>query len=142
MMVDLQGPGVDSDGDGRDEFPDKDLACALGGCLTSVLLMAAGAALMVSGGMGLAREEYPAAAPQHYAPAPTQHVRPITRIALPLPLIACDQETLRLAQQARALTQLGHCDAAHQATALIRKRNLSYYDALVVSPALSSCYQL
>ncbi len=137
-LVDLSGPGDDTDGNGRDDFRENEIACALGGCALALAIAAAGVVMIISGATGLAdnrAEPLPTlvAAP----PMPSQAIK--YRILPPLPTQECDAETLRLAQQARALAQMGQCLPAMKVVGLLNARDPDYAYALAASAALSPC---
>lgn len=137
-LADLSGPGEDTDGNGRDDFPENDIACALGGCALALAIAAVGVVMIISGATGLA-DNRPEPLPQLGAapPIPPQSITP--RILPPLPTQECDAETLRLAQQARSLAQLGQCAPAMKVVALLNARDPNYAYALAASAALTPC---
>lgn len=141
MMADLNGPGDDTDGDGVDEFKDKDLECALGGCAIAGLMLLGGLVLLATGVVvaTTAEEEPPAPAIPLAAPPPPEVSQVDTRIVASLPEVPCDAETLRLAKQARSAAREGQCDVAVLITAKIAQRDEAYAGALLEAPALQRC---
>lgn len=140
MLVDLKSPGDDTDGNGVDDFPENDIACALGGCLLAVGLIVAG---VVLGGSGLVALSQPDPAEQVApvvvaAPAPPSAQLDI-RLVAPLPEVATDDQTLRMAQQARGAAYRGDCQAAWLTVDHIRLRDPRYAQALTGSTALARC---
>lgn len=142
LLAPYAGPGEDTDGNGRDDFPEKDLACAFGGCFPGMGLLALGAALATSGAAYLATapREVPPAPP----PLPQETAAPLpgavdVRLVAALPDRACDGMTLQLARQTRALVRRGHCDAARLTVSHIRARDPAYAEALVASAAFAGC---
>jgi hypothetical protein len=138
LLFSLKQPGNDSDGNGVDDFPENDIACALGGCLIAVALIAAGAVMGVTGviAMNQAAAPVPIAGPGK-PPEALGHLD--VRLVAPLPEMPCDDETLRLARQARSAARRGHCDAAMTVVEHIRERDAAYADALIGSRALARC---
>ena len=142
-LADLSGPGNDSDGNGRDDFPEKDLACAMGGCALGLVVLTAGVVMMISAGVKLS-ESSPEAPPSQLNLKPAAQAAPAfaaiePRILPPLPVVACDAETLRMAQQARALAHRGLCEPAHKVMSLMSQRDPVYASHMKVSAALQPC---
>jgi hypothetical protein len=135
MLTSLHGPGQDSNGNGVDEFPDNEIACALGGCTIATTLLITGVVMAVVGLATLNTNEAPSPTP---APAPA--VVAVAPVRTPsLPEVASDQWTIGLAQQARNLAQDGHCDGALVVVGRIASHDATYATALEGSPALASC---
>jgi hypothetical protein len=137
-LASLKSTGNDTNGNGRDDFPENDIACAIGGCAIAIAILAAGVIMMISGATGLADDAATEQPRLNLAPpAPPFAIN--ARILPPLPTLQCDAETLRLAQQARALAQLGHCEAAQKLAVLLNARDSEYAAALAGSTALYPC---
>ena len=140
MLADLNGPGDDTDGDGVDEFPDNDIACALGGCAIAGMMLAAGLVTAIVGVAGLASTpEVPIGPDIQIGQRVAYRAVIDPRILAPLPEIPADAETIRLAQQARGAARHGQCDAAAAVTERIRDRHPRYAAALETGPALAPC---
>lgn len=141
MLVDLKSPGNDTDGNGVDDFPENDIACAIGGCAIATTMLVGGLALAVAGFVGLGREDAPLPIPP---PMPAGErpgeAAPIdVRLVAPLPEVPVDQTTLQLAKQARSAARQGDCDTARLITRHIADRDPRYAGALAASPALARC---
>lgn len=141
MLLDVSGPGRDTDRDGVDEFPDQELACLLI-CPIGTGMLILGGAMVVTGAIALNQDE------PSPPPAPLPQARPtisseVAQLDLPfsdtLPELPCDAQTLQLAKQARNAARHGECEHATLITAQIRARDTRYADGLVASPALASC---
>ena len=142
MLVDLKSPGNDTNGNGVDDFPENDIACALGGCLIAIGLIAAGLILGGSGLVGLAESAEPQPAPAvpvTAATPPPETAQLDIRLIAPLPEVATDDQTLQMAKQARAAARGGDCDAAWLTVAHIHQRDSRYGNALVASSVLAPC---
>lgn len=147
MLVDLKSPGDDTDGNGVDDFPENEIACALGGCAVAALLIASGLALGIGGiaafnqlddgGDEPAAAEVPVARAAAPSAAPLPTLDP--RIVAPLPELPADAETIRLAQQARSAARDGHCEAASLVVERIGRHDPAYARALASGPALARC---
>jgi hypothetical protein len=142
MLADLSGPGEDTDGNGRDDFNENVFACIFG-CPIAAALLAAGAGLAAMGLVGLGRAAETEAPPDvrvAMPPAiPTAVASIDPRIVAPLPELAADAETIRLAQQARGAVRDGHCDAARLVVDRIWSRHPEYARALATGPVLAPC---
>jgi hypothetical protein len=112
-----------------DENGDLDglVLCAIGGCAISGLLIAGGSVLAMSGLSGPTEEPAPLAVVD--APAPVR----------PLPEVAVDPETLRLAKQVRNAVVHDDCATARQLLIVIAARDRRYHDALAASVVMDGC---
>lgn len=144
LLADLKSPGNDTNGNGVDDFPENDIACALGGCAAAIGMLAAGVGMAIVGGIGLAdsgeKDEVPIilTPPPDAAPG-TLPSRLDTRLVTPLPEVPCDRMTLQLAVQARTAARRGDCAVARTMVEHVRERDAVYGIALAESSALGRC---
>jgi hypothetical protein len=133
--------GVDADDNGYNESPfDDNWDAALGGTALvglGVLLMVAGIAAhdapeAIAPSMPLA----PFAAPPSVGWTPPAMTVP-PRAALPE--VATDDAVLRMAQQARAAVEHGHCDAAWSTWSAMNARDARYAAAIAAGPVFAPC---
>ena len=128
------GPNeVDSDGDGRNEDPFNDNYTVP---VIGLLLATVGSVMLLGGLTASVAPESPA----ELRAEPVEVAAPAQERALPE--VAVDEETLRLAQQARLVVAAGHCEPARALLGRIAERSASYYNALVQSSVLDRCPQL
>ena len=146
LFMELKSPGDDSDGNGVDDFPENDIACAIGGCLLAIGLVAAGLATAGAGVAVLARGDDPPPPPLLPLPVtpppsgpPGETAEIDLRLVAPLPNVPCDAMTLQFAKQARRAARRGDCDIARMITRRIAERDRQYAAALRTSPALARC---
>ncbi len=145
MLISLKSPGNDSDNNGVDDFPENDIACALGGCLLAASMVIAG---LVTTGIGFVTLSRADAAPAPLPPLPPppspsgppgETAEIDLRLVAPLPEMPCDAMTLQFAKQARAAARRGACDIARMIARRIAERDRRYAHALRASPALARC---
>lgn len=136
---------LDSPEDPGDETYLGEAACFMGGCLLAVAAMVVGG-VVVLGGLGADSEEEPPAAlaitvvPDGRAPSASGAHAPFTPAQLrPLPEVATDAQTLRMAQQVRSAALRGDCASVATTLASIAARDPRYHAALVQGPAVTGC---
>ena len=135
----------DTDDDASDsERAATTLGCAAGGCYLAYGAVALGA-IAILGGMtstdddeegvddGARAGDGHAAA----APPPTPRVHPAQ--LRPLPEVATDELTLRLAKQARSAALRGDCAGVARSLAEIASRDPRYHAALIASAVIDGC---
>jgi hypothetical protein len=108
--------------------------------LISIALITAGSVMGISGLVGISKaaERVPSLATLDPVPG-AEHGTLDVRLIAPLPERTTDEETLRLAKQARSMARQGHCQAARKTVERIRSRDAPYADALSRSRALARC---
>lgn len=134
----LTESGKDSDGDGRDEFPDHELSCTLliSNCFLGTVLggsIATGGVTLVM--LSLVNNEPPTpltpiASVGSFDPATNDHV---------LPLLYTNSQTLQFAKQARRHAEGGRCDLARASAMQVKARDPSYFEAMIAHRTLAPC---
>ncbi|MCA9678882.1 MAG: hypothetical protein H6709_12120 [Kofleriaceae bacterium] len=143
----------DDSGGGGDNLAGA-LVCIAGGCLLSGAAIASGAVLTLVGLTSPSPEEPPTAPSTTIAsPAPTAATAPTlvggggygepvvvpASILRPLPEVATDELTLRMAKQVRSAVLAGDCKSARVTLAAIDERDARYHLALVQSVVMDGC---
>jgi hypothetical protein len=139
VMVSASGPGEDTDGDGRDEFPDKAIGCLLL-CPLGITLIGGGTGLVVAG--VLSETEDAPRSPYFAAPPPaptTAELRVPPSVQRPLPELSTDPVTIGLAKQARAAAMAGNCATVREVLVEIERRDARYHAALAASNVVDGC---
>lgn len=138
VMVAAGPRAVDSDGDGANEWSlNDDYSMPMLGSL----LVVGGLGMLLGGATARTLPEQPLTA-LVLSPPPQDRARLAPSVKAPLPEVAVDAETLRLAKQTRLVVMAGHCQPAKELLVRISARAPAYHVALVTSPVLDPCPQL